>query len=441
MSVYRSGNVLRNASDAGAIGAGLAAASLSLSALLDSAELALPDSRTFTDQAYRGGLRPEYVARPNVGYAQDNFGRGVFGGTTIILSDMIGNQRMAVAAAVNGRIDEAQVFLAYSNLSRRTQYNVGLQQTPIFFLQDARQSDLGSGRFVQQTSLARYIIREGFAGGSYPLNRFARFELGTTVNSIERSTMFLSQGVDFLSGFNTGLFVDSIIGRSTLTYASPYAAYVFDNTLFGATASPIIGRRMRFQMGPTIGSARWMHYMGDYRRYDPIIFNFLTLATRVAADISAGRDEMEFPKYIARPFFVRGYDREQFQNVQCNVLVSDPGACSATQLLGSRVAYANAELRFPLVQRIDLGLLPIALPPIEGLFFYDIGAAWERGQDLSFRQPADYDFTKQRYFVSSYGMGVRMNLFNFAIIRWDYAIPRDGADRKGYWIWTLGPSF
>jgi outer membrane protein assembly factor BamA len=180
---------------------------------------------------------------------------------------------------------------------------------------------------------------------------------------------------------------------------------------------------MRFEAGPTLGGVRWMRYMADYRRYDPIIFNFLTLATRVTADIAAGPDEMEFPKYIARPFFVRGYDREQFQNVQCNVLVTDPTACSATQLLGSRVAYANAELRFPLIRRLDLGLLPISLPPIEGLFFYDVGAAWERGQSLSLTQPEDYDFTKQRYFLSSYGMGVRMNLFNIAVVRWDYAIP------------------
>ncbi len=440
MSVYRSGNVIRSAADAGLAVSRGAPAVLSVAALLDSAELALPDARTFTDERYKGGFRPEYVSRPSIGYAQDNFGRGVFGGTTVVLGDMIGNRRLALAAAVNGRIDEAQVFVGFSSLARRFQYNTGFQQAPIFFLADARQIDLGNGQFIQQTALARYIIREAYFAGSYPLNRFTRFEVGSSVNAIERSTMFLSQGVDFFTGFNSGLYVDSIVGRSTLTYASPFVAFVSDNTIFGSTA-PIIGRRMRFEMGPTIGAAKWMHYMADYRRYDPIIFNTITLATRVATDLSMGPDEMEFPKYIARPFFVRGYDREQFQSSQCNVLQSDPSACSATQLLGSRVAYANAELRFPLVRRIDLGLLPIPLPPVDGLFFYDIGAAWERGQSLSFGKPADYDFTKQRYFLSSYGMGIRMNLFNFAIVRWDYAIPRDAANRKGYWVWTLGSSY
>jgi hypothetical protein len=38
-------------------------------------------------------------------------------------------------------------------------------------------------------------------------------------------------------------------------------------------------------------------------------------------------------------------------------------------------------------------------------------------------------------------MGLLMNLFGFALVRWDYAIPLDRPNRKGYWIWTLGPSF
>jgi WD40 repeat protein len=440
MSVYRSGNIIRNASDAGLAATRGAPTVLSVAALLDSAELALPDPTTFTDEQYKGGFRPEYVSRPSVGYAQDNFGRGVFGGTTIVLGDMIGNKRLALAAAINGRVDEAQIFIGFNSLAKRLQYNVGFQQYPIFFLNGATQSSSGTGQFFQTTELSRFILRDIYATGNYPLNRFSRFEIGGSINSIERSTMFLSQGVDFNTGFNTGSFVDSIIGRSTLNYVSPFVAFVSDNTLNGMTA-PIIGRRMRFQMGPTLGNARWMHYSADVRNYLPIIFNTLTFATRFSTDISAGPDEMEFPKYIARPFFVRGYDREQFQSQSCNVIVSDPTACSATQLLGSRVAFANAELRFPLIRRVDLGFLPIPLPPVEGLFFYDIGAAWEGGQSLSFRQPDNYDFTKQRYFLSSYGAGVRMNLFNFAIIRWDYAIPRDAADRKGYWMWTLGPSY
>jgi hypothetical protein len=365
----------------------------------------------------------------------------VYGGTTIILRDMLGNRQLALAGAVNGRLDEAEVLVDFVSRANRFTYGTGYQQQPIFFLADASQrgTDI-EGQFIETTALARYIIREGYFNGAYPFNRFSRVEVGTSLLSVERAYQYLSRGVDFLTGYSTGFYVDSIVDRQTLTYARPYVAYVSDNALFGSTG-PIYGKRMRLQMGPTFGGARWMQYSADYRRYDPILFNFLTIATRVSADLSYGPDELEFPKYIGRPYYVRGYDREQGSSSDCVASITSASVCSQTQLLGSRVAFGNAELRFPILRRADFGLLPISFPPIEGLFFYDVGAAWSREQDLSLRKPANYDFTRQRYFLSSHGFGVRMNLFNIAIVRWDYSIPHDGANKKGYWVWTLGPSY
>ena len=77
---------------------------------------------------------PEYIARPQIGYAQDNYGKGVYGGTAIVLSDLVGNRRLALAGSINGRIEEAQVFAAYQSLANRFQYTVGVQQSPTFFL-------------------------------------------------------------------------------------------------------------------------------------------------------------------------------------------------------------------------------------------------------------------------------------------------------------------
>jgi outer membrane protein assembly factor BamA len=217
-------------------------------------------------------------------------------------------------------------------------------------------------------------------------------------------------------------------------------AFVHDNALMGATGG-IYGRRSRFQIEHTAGTVQWTTYTVDYRRYDALLFSFLTLATRFSASISAGPDELEFPKYIGRPDFIRGYDRETYAGGVCETSLSDPQSCSALQLLGSRVAFANAELRFPLVRQFVLGVLPIALPPVDGLFFYDIGAAWSKDQRLYPQRPSNYDFAYERYPLRSYGFGIRLNLFNIALVRWDYSIPLDGSNRKGYWFWTLGQSF
>ena len=412
---------------------------VSVAALLDSATLALPDPDGFKREKYKGTLRPEYVSRPQVGYAQDNFGRGVYGGTMIVLADMVGNKRLALAGGINGRISEAQVYAEYLNLGGQFQYSLGLQQQPYFFLAGAFQQ--GGGSFLTQTQvLARYISRSAFASGIRPLNRFTRFEYGVSFNNIDRSLMFISQGIDLNQGLATGFYLDSIVGAGSLNYVAPFVAYVKDNALFGATGG-IYGRRVRLEVSRIAGTVNWMNYTADYRRYDAILFNFLTLATRVATNASVGPSESEFPKYIGRPDFIRGYDRENYAGSSCGTSQADPNACSAAQLLGSRVAFANVELRFPLVRRFDLGVLPISLPPVDGLFFYDFGMAWSAGQSLSFTRPDNYDFVTQRYPLRSYGFGIRLNLFNIALLRWDYAVPRDGSLRKGYWYWTLGQSF
>jgi outer membrane protein assembly factor BamA len=76
--------------------------------------------------------------------------------------------------------------------------------------------------------------------------------------------------------------------------------------------------------------------------------------------------------------------------------------------------------------------------------FYDAGVAWFTGQRVSWtakgRAPADPSIA--RSLLRSYGFGLRVNLFNLALLRWDYAIPLDNPTRtKGFWRFSLGPSF
>ncbi len=433
-AAYRSGDGLRYAG----VLPSSESSGLSIAALLDSATLSLPDPATFKAEPYRGALRPEYVMRPSVGYAQDNFGRGVYGGTAIVLADLVGNKRLVLSGGLNGRVSEAQLYAEYSNLGGRFQYQAGLAQQPYFFYAGGYQTG-GGGQFVETQVLSRYVMRNLFANGIYPLNRFARFEYGASVNNIDRAAMFISRGIDYNQGYATEFYLDSIVNEQSMNYASPFVAYVKDNSLFGATGG-IYGQRYRFGIERILGNVAWTNYTVDYRRYDALLFNFLTLATRLSANVKVGPDESEFPQYIGRPDFIRGYDREYYSG-DCGASAQNPSACTASQLLGSRIAFANLELRFPLARRIDLGLFPISLPPVDGLIFYDFGMAWSAGQTLSFARPDNYDFAQERYALRSYGVGIRVNLFNIALLRWDYSVPRDGSINRGYWSWTLGQSF
>jgi Tol biopolymer transport system component len=415
--------------------------SVSLVALLDSSELGLPDTTRFHVAPYRVRLTPDFSARPTIAYSPDAVGgRTVFGGTTLVMSDMLGNNHLAVAGEINGRIREAAALLGYTNLGHRWQFTTALSQQPYYFLSaDSIANTPDHDVSNENQQITTYVARQAFAVTAYPLDRFTRIEFGAGFNNIDRTRDFVTRQVTdgVVAG---GYSMDSTHRDPSLNYIDGQVALVSDNTLFGYTG-PVMGRRFRLQVSPVTGAYHWVEYLADYRRYDPVIFNYLTLATRAYADLSVGKDETAFEKYIARPDFVRGYDRNSTFYLSCPVVGANPTNCSAVQLLGSRVAVANAELRFPLIRRLELGFLPGALPPLDGLFFYDAGLAWSHGQSVSLSQPAGYDVSKDRIPLRSYGFGLRLNLFNYAILRWDYAIPVNQEGHKGLWTWSLWPSF
>jgi Tol biopolymer transport system component len=414
---------------------------VSIAALLDSADLALPDTSQFSDYRYRVRFQPDYVARPSVGWAPDSYRGSLFGGTTVILSDMLGNHRLAIAGEVNGRVGEALLFFGYSNLSRRLQRSFGFAQTPLYVLSnDSLIPTDDPLTNIEKQEITTYVARQLFATTAYPLNRFSRLELGAGANFIARERLFLQRVIQNFS-LASQFTKDSSRRDPPLNYAEAHVAWVFDNTLLGDNG-PLLGRRYRLQISPIVGGLSWVEYMADYRRYDAILFNYLTVATRAYASVSDGTDERQFMKYIARPDFVRGYDRNNLLFQSCPIGGASTINCSATQLLGSRVAVANVELRFPLVRKLELGVLPATLPPVDGLFFFDAGLAWSRGQTVYGVKPGAYDAAKQRYPLRSYGFGLRMNLYNYAMMRWDFAVPLDRqGERRGFWTWSLWPSF
>jgi hypothetical protein len=412
---------------------------VSIAAMLDSMEIGLPDTTTFEAHAYHPRLQPDFTVRPSIGYIPDpKYDRSLFGGTTVVMSDLLGNHHLAFSGELNGRLRESRLFLGYTNLSRRLQFSGGFSQSPYYFLTGDSLSPQTATTSVETQEVTTYIARQFFGVMAYPLNRFTRVEFGGGFNNVDRSRWYVTREIEG-SRATTAFALDSIRGDPTLNYVDGQLALVSDNTLLGTT-SALMGHRFRIQVSPVMGSLKWIQSLVDYRRYDPIIFNKLTLASRLYGDMSVGRNEEAYPKYIARPDFVRGYDRNNSFNLNCPV-VDSHSTCNAVQLLGSRVAVGNVELRFPLVRSVELGFMPASLPPIDGLFFYDVGIAWSNRQSLYWTRPFDYDVSTQRYPLQSYGAGLRVSLFNYAILRWDYAIPIDAPVKRGFWTWSLWPSF
>jgi hypothetical protein len=352
---------------------------------------------------------------------------------------MTGDHRLAVSASLNGQINDAFLFVGFSNMSRRLSYETGFVNQPFTYLSGQYYQPVNDTQADEVTTLTRMVIRELYGTTMYPLNRFTRFELGARLNNIDLQETGFVRRVDFqyqIAGQYERMPTRNL---ASVTNVLPFAAWVTDNTLSGMMYSPLSGRRVRLQVQPSLGAWRYTDYLVDARNYTPIVFNYLTIATRVATSLASGRDEGRFPKWIGRPDFVRGYNRESLAGGGCTGLPTDNGSgCNDTETIGSRVAFGNIEARFPVIRLLNSGL---PIPPIEGLVFYDAGVAWSKGQQVSWNTPANYDVSTQRSVLKSAGWGLRANLFNLAILRYDYAYPIGRPGSRGYGNFSLGLSY
>ena len=417
---------------------------VSIVALNDSSTLGLPDTSTFTERPYKVGFSPDFVARPSIGYTRDNFGNGVFGGTTITLSDMLGDRQLLFSGYVNGRIEEAQVLAAYSNISRRLNWAVGIQQEPYFFYQGSTVRPVeGTFENVLITDVRRIVLRSAFAQAAYPISRFRRIELGLRGTMVDDAILRLSEFYDPASGLYTRDPELDKQGLESTGYAQPSIALVEDNTVFGFVG-PMMGRRARFEIAPTFGGWNYTQITADYRRYDKLVGPF-TLATRALYFGRNGSDADRFSLYMGYPDLLRGYTSGSFRRNECLNTAVDPstvtGCAALDQLVGTSLAVMNAELRFPLLSPL-WEWMPSFIPPVEGALFYDAGVAWDANSKVELRNrregesPADV-----RTPLRSWGASARLNLFGILILRFDYTKPIKRPGTSPFWTISLGPTF
>jgi len=202
-----------------------------------------------------------------------------------------------------------------------------------------------------------------------------------------------------------------------------------------------MGRRARFELAPRFGGWQFLTINVDYRRYDHLAGPF-TIATRLQYYGQHGRDEQQFRLFGGYPDYIRGYTSGSFGRHECSVdngEVSNITGCPALdQLVGTRLAMGSLELRWPFF--FGARVLPLGLPAVEGVAFYDGLIAWEKGMTLKLHREGA-PVSEVRTPLTSVGVGVRANLMNFLILRADYAFPLQRPGVKGYWTLSFGPTF
>ena len=329
-----------------------------------------------------------------VGVADDGT---LLGNAQVLLSDLLGDNRMLFDFQSVSTF--SNFYFQYSNLKRRMNWGA--------FVRDYRDYYLVSNAFgdtarVQQTT----SVTGAGVNISYPFSRYYRIgaSAGYFFRTADRPYFDGTQTV-FESLDENFPYIGWQVNGDTVRYKEfgPYHGQRFQLSQQWAPVVNASGATDLFTTGP------FLNTLLDYRVYRRVTDRSL-FAIRLASYWSQGDG------YSIYSFgglnYLRGYDYREFY--------------------GSRVAYANIEFRFPLV---DALVFPIGiLRDVRGFAFFDIGTAWFQNDDFSHQDlgyyltpAADGQILPQFIIVDQDGNAVRRK-FSF----WDSENDELGDGRAAY---------
>lgn len=332
---------------------------------------------------------------------------GFAGSTQIAFSDFLGDHSLYFAGNVfSNSIQDANALLIYSVLPHRLDWNVGAFHFKNFF--QSRVTSLGE----QLTSAQLFSERTfgALAGVSYPFDRFRRVEAQFT-------QMFVDE--QFFEVLASGDIVRA--NRKFRSVSSPSLSLVGDNSLFGEFG-PVNGGRWNLTYSPSLPlfpkALSYQTVTFDRRRYWDLSHRY-SFAFRALGGTSSGRDPQAFR--IGGFSTLRGFPD--------------------FSLIGTHLAMANLELRFPFIENLGVvGPLPIGNLRLRGALFADLGMVWNGdtrprfwGVDERGRHLTDTHF--------AFGTGIRSWLLGLPM-KLDVAWATDlQATRSPRWHFSIGPEF
>jgi hypothetical protein len=323
---------------------------------------------------YAPRLSLEGISPVAFGVGTDRLGATVGTGLGLTFTDILNSHWVVAALQLNQRpergvsVADVAAHVAYFNRSRRWNWGV-------------------IGSYVPTRAVVRQTERTGTALASYAFTRARRVEFHATTGQLTSES------------------------TSSLMFAGAGAAIVGDTTSVGPV-SVATGERYRFEAGPTFATTTYVNVLADYRRYFMPI-PFYTIATRV---LHAGRygggagDPRVPPLDLGAPTLVRG-------------AVSD-----SQEMVGSRLAVGNVELRFPLMRPFGVSPHRFAALPVELALFIDAG--------LVARSAAASPGS-----AWSAGVTLRTSVLGFGLGQFDIIRPARGP-RSGWTVqFNLAPAF
>lgn len=353
---------------------------------------------------------------------------GAAGGVQLLFSDILGNSQIFTNLALNGEISDFGGSAGYINRDSRINWGGSFSHIPYRTggFQDV-------SRFDNRDTLDILRLFEDRA------SLFAQLPFSTTMR-VEGSVSYglysnrLDRFVYEYDAFGRLVSIDRDRVKEEepegFSFGSVETALVFDNSVFGLTA-PLDGRRMRVGIGQNFGDFNFTSVTADFR-----IYKFLKpigLAFRALHYGRYGSDSEQFaPFYLGNSFFgfVRGLNIDDAQNA---LALADR---DFDELVGSKIAVGNFEIRIPFSGPRQLALLPSSFLFADLNFFIDGGIAWtsfdqfrdpifrldENGEPIVFEGEELIDFPKVNPIFTA-GVSMRVNVFGALIIEPFYARP------------------
>jgi len=351
--------------------------------------------------AYKISFSPDLIYA-NAGYSSLY---GLVGTTVISFSDVLGNHRLIGVTGLQIDLKNSDYGLGYFYLAQRINWGIEGFHTARF----VRLLRVGPNGFLT-SNLFRYRNFGVSGSGSYPLNKFYRFDFGLTFLNV------------------TGENLDNLIEpQENVTFTIPSVSFVHDNVLWGYTA-PIEGTRYRFDVFGNLGfsdaTQSFYSVIGDVRTYLRFFYDH-SLALRVSGGYSGGENPQRFfiggtDNWINRTFATTEVPINSASDFAFLTAVLPLRGYNYAERIGTRYFLTNIELRFPLIRYLLTGGLPFLFNNIIGVAFIDAGTTWDNDSQISL-------FTRDKYgnFITDdmligTGVGARV-FFLYFLLRFDVA--------------------
>ena len=324
------------------------------------------------DNIHKKGLFEKMMlaGRPPIGLGVTS-GGNFYGNTQITFTDVLGDKQISFYAQSVSQY--RTTALTYVNIERRLQYALqGFSQDVFYYGSNAAiLYDPALAPFVtDERELAQEVRSErgGTAFAIYPFNRYTRVELSG--GYIHLNDRYLDSRIQSLAEqYQLAQYGQVLTANGHMLPLG--VSFVQESTIF-REYGPVAGSTMRvtFEGSPAVSNS-WVSRKtvdADFRHYVRLAANGV-LALRLRGLKSWGRN----PAYLAYGgnSEMRGYDYLEF--------------------VGQKAFFANAELRFPLVEAM---LTPFGVVGgLRGVLFFNVGNAGYNVQKSRFMSSKSETYT------------------------------------------------